>query len=69
MSTQAEHTQDICRALQKLEPRSNGDSLKIHRRDMVLAHQPDECISIDGMLKALELTMLMLLVCDKEDIK
>lgn len=33
------------------------------------AHQPDECISIDGMLEALELTMLMLLECDKEDIK
>lgn len=33
------------------------------------AHQPDECISIDGMLKALELTLLMLLECDKEDIK
>ena len=32
-------------------------------------HQPDECISIDGMLEALELTMLMLLECDKEDIK
>lgn len=31
------------------------------------AHQPDECISIDGMLEALELTMLMLLECDKED--
>ena len=30
-------------------------------------HQPDECISIDGMLEALELTMLMLLECDKED--
>lgn len=31
------------------------------------AHQPDECISIDGMLEALELTMLMLLECDKEE--
>lgn len=28
------------------------------------AHQPDECISIDGMLEALELTMLMLLECE-----
>ena len=33
------------------------------------AHQPDECISIDGMLEALELTMLMLLECDKEETK
>ena len=28
-------------------------------------HQPDECISIDGFLNAIELTMLMLLECDK----
>ncbi len=32
-------------------------------------HQPDECINITGMLEALEVTMLMLLKCDKEDIK
>lgn len=31
-----------------------------------MVHQPDECISIDGMLKAIELTMLMILECDKE---
>lgn len=30
-------------------------------------HQPDECISIDGLLNALELTMLMLLECDKQE--
>lgn len=29
------------------------------------AHQPDECISIDGMLEALKLTLQMLLECDK----
>ncbi|MBQ8309499.1 MAG: Sapep family Mn(2+)-dependent dipeptidase [Clostridia bacterium] len=29
-------------------------------------HQPDECISIDGLLNAIELTMLMLLGCDKQ---
>ena len=29
-------------------------------------HQPDECISIDGFLNAIELTTLMLLECDKE---
>lgn len=29
-------------------------------------HQPDECISIDGLLNAVELTMLMLLECDKQ---
>lgn len=29
------------------------------------AHQPDECISIDGLLEALELTLLMLIECDK----
>lgn len=29
------------------------------------AHQPDECISIEGLLEALELTLLMLLECDK----
>ena len=29
------------------------------------AHQPDECINIEGMLQAIELTMLMLLECDK----
>ena len=28
-------------------------------------HEPDECISIDGLLNAIELTMLMLLECDK----
>ncbi len=28
-------------------------------------HQPDECINIDELLKALELNMLMLLECDK----
>jgi succinyl-diaminopimelate desuccinylase len=28
-------------------------------------HQPDECISIDGFLKAIELTALMVLACDK----
>ncbi len=29
------------------------------------AHQPDEYISIEGFLKAIELTVLMLLECDK----
>ena len=29
-------------------------------------HQPDECISIDGLLKATQLTMLMLIECDKQ---
>ena len=29
-------------------------------------HQPDECISIDGLLNAIELTMLMLLECDRQ---
>ena len=29
-------------------------------------HQPDECISIRGLLNATELTMLMLLACDKQ---
>jgi succinyl-diaminopimelate desuccinylase len=29
------------------------------------AHQPDECISIDGFLEAIELTALMVLACDK----
>lgn len=29
-------------------------------------HQPDECISIEGFLGAIELTTLMLLACDKE---
>ena len=29
-------------------------------------HQPDEYISIDGLLNAIELTMLMLLECDKQ---
>lgn len=33
------------------------------------AHQPDECISIDGLLNAIELTMLMLLECDKQQEK
>ena len=33
------------------------------------AHQPDECISIDGMLEALELTLLMLLECDNEAVQ
>lgn len=28
-------------------------------------HQPDECISIDGFLKAIEITMNMVLECDK----
>lgn len=28
-------------------------------------HQPDECISIDGFLEAMEITALMLLKCDK----
>ena len=28
-------------------------------------HEPDECISVDGLLNAIELTMLMLLECDK----
>jgi succinyl-diaminopimelate desuccinylase len=33
-------------------------------------HQPDEYISIDGLLNAIEITLLMLLECDKtkEDI-
>jgi succinyl-diaminopimelate desuccinylase len=30
-------------------------------------HQPDECISIDGMLDAIELTMLMLLACGETE--
>lgn len=30
-------------------------------------HQPDECISIEGILEALELTVLMLLECDKKE--
>ena len=29
-------------------------------------HQPDECISIEGLLNAMELTMLMLIACDRE---
>ena len=29
-------------------------------------HQPDECISIEGLLDAMELTMLMLIACDRE---
>lgn len=29
------------------------------------AHQPDEFINIDGMLNAIELTLLMLIACDK----
>jgi succinyl-diaminopimelate desuccinylase len=29
------------------------------------AHQPDECINIDGFLEAIELTALMVLACDK----
>ena len=28
-------------------------------------HQPDECISIDGLIDAIELTMLMLIACDR----
>jgi succinyl-diaminopimelate desuccinylase len=32
------------------------------------AHQPDEYINIDGMLKAIELTALMLLECDGVEI-
>lgn len=31
------------------------------------AHQPDECISIDGFLEALELTVRMLIECDKTE--
>ena len=31
------------------------------------AHQPDECISIDGMLEALEITVNMLLACDRAE--
>lgn len=31
-------------------------------------HQPDECISIDGLLNSIELTMLMLLECDKQQV-
>lgn len=30
------------------------------------AHQPDECISIEGFLQALELTLSMILKCDKD---
>lgn len=29
-------------------------------------HAPDECISIEGLLNAIELTMLMLIECDKD---
>lgn len=29
------------------------------------AHQPDECVSVDGLLEAIELTAEMLLECDK----
>jgi acetylornithine deacetylase/succinyl-diaminopimelate desuccinylase-like protein len=29
-------------------------------------HQPDECISVEGLLNAIELTTLILLECDKE---
>ncbi len=29
------------------------------------AHQPDECVSVDGLLEAIELTVEMLLECDK----
>ena len=29
------------------------------------AHQPDECINIEGFLEAIEITVLMLLECDK----
>lgn len=29
-------------------------------------HQPDECISVEGLLNAIELTTLMLFECDKE---
>lgn len=32
-------------------------------------HQPDECIGIDGLLNAIELTMLMLLECDRQQKK
>ena len=28
-------------------------------------HQPDECISVEGLLNAIELTTLMLLECDE----
>ncbi len=31
------------------------------------AHQPDECIHIEGFLKAIELTALMILECDKTE--
>lgn len=31
------------------------------------AHQPDECISINGFLEAIELTALMVLACDKKE--
>jgi succinyl-diaminopimelate desuccinylase len=31
------------------------------------AHQPDECISINGFLEAIELTALMELACDKKE--
>lgn len=31
------------------------------------AHQPDECINIDGFFKALELTLHMILECDKTE--
>lgn len=30
------------------------------------AHQPDECISIDGLLEAIELTLTYLLACDQK---
>lgn len=33
------------------------------------AHQSDECISIDGFLEAIELTLHMLLECDKQEEK
>lgn len=32
------------------------------------AHQPDECINKDGLLEALELTLYMILECDKESV-
>lgn len=31
------------------------------------AHQPDECIHIDGFLEAIELTTLMILACDQKE--
>lgn len=60
--------QCICLVLPKLELHFGGTPNGLTQGHGG-AHQPDECISIDGMLEALELTMLMLLECDKENIK